>query len=145
MKILRNFLTYLWFNLYFMARCWRLKMLKRFRFGGQDSVTNPNPNIICLAKITNPNPNIRDSEEKIRIRIRIFVTTLIFRPSWYIFRVWVNLCIYLFKNCLNILVQRKFGKYLVNLNRNISLKGNQEKLVFYKSFPVNLYSSQFEK
>ena len=79
MKILRNFLTYLWFNLYFMARCWRLKMLKRFRFGGQDSVTNPNPNIIRLAKITNPNPNIRDSEEKIRIRIRIriFVTTLI--------------------------------------------------------------------
>ena len=54
-------------------------MLKRFRFGGQDSVTNPNPNIIRLAKITNPNPNIRDSEEKIRIRIRIriFVTTLI--------------------------------------------------------------------
>ena len=78
MKILRNFLTYLWFNLYFMAKCWRLKMLKRFRFGGQDSVTNPNPNIIRLAKITNPNPNIRDSEEKIRIRIRIriFVTTL---------------------------------------------------------------------
>ena len=56
-------------------------MLKRFRFGGQDSVTNPNPNIIRLAKITNPNPNIRDSEEKIRIRIRIriFVTTLMFR------------------------------------------------------------------
>ena len=53
-------------------------MLKRFRFGGQDSITNPNPNIIRLAKITNPNPNIRDSEEKIRIRIRIriFVTTL---------------------------------------------------------------------
>ena len=82
MKILRNFLTYLWFNLYFMARCWRLKMLKRFRFGGQDSVTNPNPNIIRLAKITNPNPNIRDSEEKIRIRIRIriFVTTLSLVP-----------------------------------------------------------------
>ena len=55
-------------------------MLKRFRFGGQDSITNPNPNIIRLAKITNPNPNIRDSEEKIRIRIRIriFVTTLVF-------------------------------------------------------------------
>ena len=52
-------------------------MLKRFRFGSQDSITNPNPNIIRLAKITNPNPNIRDSEEKIRIRIRIFVTTLI--------------------------------------------------------------------
>ena len=51
-------------------------MLKRFRFGGQDSVTNPNPNIIRLAKIMNPNPNIRDSEEKIRILIRIFVTTL---------------------------------------------------------------------
>ena len=53
-------------------------MLKRFRFGGQNSITNPNPNIIRLAKITNPNPNIRDSEEKIRIRIRIriFVTTL---------------------------------------------------------------------
>ena len=33
-------------------------MLKRFRFGGQDSVTNPNPNIIRLEKITNPNPNI---------------------------------------------------------------------------------------
>ena len=44
-------------------------MLKRFRFGSQDSTTNPNPNIIRLAKITNPNPNIRDSEEKIRIRI----------------------------------------------------------------------------
>ena len=54
-------------------------MLKRFRFGSQDSITNPNPNIIRLAKITNPNPNIRDSEKKIRIRIRIriFVTTLI--------------------------------------------------------------------
>ena len=54
-------------------------MLKRFRFGSQDSITNPNPNIIRLAKITNPNPNIRDSEEKIRIRIRIriFVTTLV--------------------------------------------------------------------
>ena len=51
-------------------------MLKRFIFGGQDSITNPNPNIIRPAKITNPNPNIRDSEEKIRIRIRIFVTTL---------------------------------------------------------------------
>ena len=51
-------------------------MFKRFRFGSQDSITNPNPNIIRLAKITNPNPNIRDSEEKIRIRIRIFVTTL---------------------------------------------------------------------
>ena len=53
-------------------------MLKRFRFGGQDSITNPNLNIIRPAKITNPNPNIRDSEEKIRIRIRIriFVTTL---------------------------------------------------------------------
>ena len=52
-------------------------MLKRFRFGSQDSITNPN--IIRLAKITNPNPNIRDSEKKIRIRIRIriFVTTLI--------------------------------------------------------------------
>ena len=39
-------------------------------------VTNPNPNIIRLAKIMNLNPNIRDLEEKIRIRIRIFVTTL---------------------------------------------------------------------
>ena len=58
-------------------------MLKRFRFGGRDSVTNPNPNIIGLAKITNPNPNIRDSEEKIRIRIRIriFVTTLFWKKS----------------------------------------------------------------
>ena len=53
-------------------------MLKRFRFGSQDSITNPNPNIIRLAKITNPNLNIRDSKKKIRIRIRIriFVTTL---------------------------------------------------------------------
>ena len=42
-------------------------MLKRFRFGGKDSITNPNLNIIRLAKITNPNLNIRDSEEKIRI------------------------------------------------------------------------------
>ena len=25
-------------------------MLKRFRFGGQDSITNPNPNIIRLTK-----------------------------------------------------------------------------------------------
>ena len=55
-------------------------MLKRFRFGGQDSITNPNPNIIrltknheseseysgCGGKDSNPNPN----------RIRIFVTTL---------------------------------------------------------------------
>ena len=49
-------------------------MLKRFRFGGKDSIMNLNPNIIRLAKITNP--NIRDSEEKIRIQIRIFVTTL---------------------------------------------------------------------
>ena len=31
-------------------------------------ITNPNPNIIRLAKITNPNPNIWDSEKKIRIR-----------------------------------------------------------------------------
>ena len=48
-------------------------MLKRFRFGGQDSITNPNPNIIRLTKNhesefeysgfggkdLNPNPNIR--------------------------------------------------------------------------------------
>ena len=48
-------------------------MLKRFRFGGQDSITNPNPNIIRLTKNheseseysgfggkdSNPNPNIR--------------------------------------------------------------------------------------
>ena len=50
-------------------------MLKRFRFGGQDSITNPNPNIIRLLKNheseseysgfggkdsnPNPNPNIR--------------------------------------------------------------------------------------
>ena len=50
-------------------------MLKRFRFGGQDSITNPNPNIIRLTKNheseseysgfggkdsnPNPNPNIR--------------------------------------------------------------------------------------
>ena len=33
-----------------MAKFWRLKMLKRFRFGGQDSITNPNPNIIRPAK-----------------------------------------------------------------------------------------------
>ena len=53
-------------------------MLNRFRFGGRDSVMNPNPNIIRLAKIMNHNLNIWDSEEKIRIRIRIrlFVTTL---------------------------------------------------------------------
>ena len=59
-------------------------MLKRFRFGSQDSITNPNPNIIRLAKITNPNPNIRDSEKKIRIRIRIriFVTTLFKNSTW---------------------------------------------------------------
>ena len=52
-------------------------MLKRFRFGNRDSITNPNPNpnIIRLAKITNPNPNVRDSEEK--VRIRIFITTLV--------------------------------------------------------------------
>ena len=66
-------------NLYFMAKFWRQNMLKRFGFEGQDSITNPNPNIIRLAKITNPNLNIRDSEEKIQIRIRIFVTTL---PPW---------------------------------------------------------------
>ena len=56
-----------------MAKFWRLKMLKRFRFGGQDSITNPNPNIIRLTKNheseseysgfggkdSNPNPNIR--------------------------------------------------------------------------------------
>ena len=63
-------------------------MLKRFRFGSQDSITNPNLNIIRLAKITNPNPKIRDSEKKIRIRIRIFVTTLdclrsIFKAFWH--------------------------------------------------------------
>ena len=50
-------------------------MLKRFIFGGQDSITNPNPNIIRLSKNLeseseysgfggkdsnpNPNPNIR--------------------------------------------------------------------------------------
>ena len=47
-------------------------MLKRFRFGGQDSITNPNPNIIRLTKNheseseysgfggkdSNPNPNL---------------------------------------------------------------------------------------
>ena len=32
---------------------------------------------ISLAKIMNPNLNIWDSEDKIQIRIRIFVTTLI--------------------------------------------------------------------
>ena len=56
-----------------MAKFWKLKMLKRFRFGGQDSITNPN--IIRLAKNqeykseysgfggkdSNPNPNIRDN------------------------------------------------------------------------------------
>ena len=56
-------------------------MFKRFRFVGQDSITNPNPNIIRLAKVTNPNWNIQDSEEKIQIRSRIrigrFVTTLV--------------------------------------------------------------------
>ena len=49
-------------------------MLKRFRFGGQDLITNLNQNIICLAKFKNLNLNIRDTEEK--ILIRIFVTTL---------------------------------------------------------------------
>ena len=56
-----------------MVKFWKLKMLKRFRFGGQDSITNPNPNIIRLTKNheseseysgfggkdSNPNPNIR--------------------------------------------------------------------------------------
>ena len=58
-------------------------MLKRFRFGGKDSIMNLNPNIIRLAKITNP--NIRDSEEKIRIRIRIFVTTLEHSLQWFFY------------------------------------------------------------
>ena len=71
MKIFIKFLAKQWFILYFMVKFWRLKMLKRFRFVGQDSITNPNPNIICLAKITNPNWNIQDSEEKIQIRSRI--------------------------------------------------------------------------
>ena len=35
-------------NLYFMAKFWRQNMLKRFGFEGQDSITNPNPNIIRL-------------------------------------------------------------------------------------------------
>ena len=53
-------------------------MLKRFRFGGQDSITNPNPNIIRLTKNheskseysgfrgkdSNPNPNIRYNIEQ---------------------------------------------------------------------------------
>ena len=56
-----------------MAKFLRLKMLKRFRFGGQDLITNPNQNIIHLAKITNLNLNIWDSEEKIQIRIRIWI------------------------------------------------------------------------
>ena len=62
-------------NLYFMAKFWRQNMLKRFGFEGQDSITNPNPNIIRLEKNheseseysgfggkdsnPNPNPNIR--------------------------------------------------------------------------------------
>ena len=33
-----------------MAKFWRLEMLNRFRFGGQDLITNPNPNIIRLTK-----------------------------------------------------------------------------------------------
>ena len=55
-----------------MVKFWKLKMLKRFIFGGQDSITNPNPNIIRLSKNheseseysgfggkdSNPNPNI---------------------------------------------------------------------------------------
>ena len=54
-----------------MVKFWKLKMLKRFIFGGQDSITNPNPNIIRLSKNheseseysgfggkdSNPNPN----------------------------------------------------------------------------------------
>ena len=58
-----------------MAKLWRQNILKRFRFEGQDSITNPNPNIIRLEKNheseseysgfggkdsnPNPNPNIR--------------------------------------------------------------------------------------
>ena len=55
-------------------------MLKRFRFGGQDSITNPNPNIIRVTKNheseseysgfggkdSNPNPNIRDNTDRNR-------------------------------------------------------------------------------
>ena len=51
-------------NLYFMAKLWRKNISKRFRFEGQDLITNPNPNIICLAKITNSNPIIRYNTEK---------------------------------------------------------------------------------
>ena len=72
-------MVYILHNLYFMAKFRRLKMLKRFRFG-EDSITNLNSNMIRLAIIMNPNLNIRDLEEKIRIRIRIFVTTLLCSP-----------------------------------------------------------------
>ena len=55
-----------------MAKFWR-QMLKRFGFEGQDSITNPNPNIIRLeknheseseysgfgGKDSNPNPNLK--------------------------------------------------------------------------------------
>ena len=61
----------------FMAKFWKLKMLK-FRFKRSRFHYESNPKIICLAKIKNPNPNIQDSEEKIWIQIRILVTTLIF-------------------------------------------------------------------
>ena len=57
-------------------------MLKRFRFGGQDSITNPNPNIIRLTKNheseseysgfgeKDPNPNIRyNTAWKVLIKI----------------------------------------------------------------------------
>ena len=61
-----------------MVKFWKLKMLKRFIFGGQDSITNPNPNIIRLSKNheseseysgfggkdSNPNPNIRYNTDK---------------------------------------------------------------------------------
>ena len=64
-----------------MAKFWRLKMLKRFRFGGQDSITNPNPNIIRLkknheseseysrfgGKDSNPNPNLKKYSNTIQI------------------------------------------------------------------------------
>ena len=56
-------------------------MLKRFRFGGQDSITNPNPNIIHLkknheseseysrfgGKDSNPNPNLKKYSNTIQI------------------------------------------------------------------------------
>ena len=72
-----------------MAKLWRQNILKRFRFEGQDSITNPNPNIIRLEKNheseseysgfggkdsnPNPNPNIRYNTGENHISNQIFL------------------------------------------------------------------------